>query len=292
MGRANQNGAKACLLSDRPGKAQISVFSARHTATFMRRSRWLPEGSQCGRMMAQNIYDTPEFFDGYSRLERSVKGLDGAAEWPALRTMLPSMRGLRVVDLGCGFGWFCRWAREQGAAQILGIDVSENMLARAKTTTSDPLVTYERADLERLGLPAVAFDLAYSSLALHYIEDLAGLLATVRDALVPGGNLVFSAEHPIYTAPTYPGWVLDAEGRKTWPVDGYLTEGPRTTDWLAKGVVKQHRTLGTYLGLLLRSGFTITHVEEWGPTDDQVAERPALADERQRPPFLLVAARR
>src|ERR1700689_3875022 len=58
--------------------------------------------------MTQNIYDNPEFFAGYSQLGRSVDGLDGAAEWPALRAMLPAMEGINVVDLGCGFGWFCR----------------------------------------------------------------------------------------------------------------------------------------------------------------------------------------
>ncbi|RUW96707.1 SAM-dependent methyltransferase, partial [Mesorhizobium sp. M8A.F.Ca.ET.023.01.1.1] len=52
--------------------------------------------------MAQNIYDQPEFFAGYSQLGRSVEGLDGAAEWPALRAMLPDVTGLRIVDLGCG----------------------------------------------------------------------------------------------------------------------------------------------------------------------------------------------
>ena len=66
--------------------------------------------------MTQNIYDDPAFFDGYSRLNRSVHGLDGATEWPALRAMLPDPRGLRVLDLGCGYGWFCRWAAQQGAA--------------------------------------------------------------------------------------------------------------------------------------------------------------------------------
>jgi SAM-dependent methyltransferase len=66
--------------------------------------------------MAQNIYDNEEFFEGYSRLPRSVEGLDGAPEWPALRALLPDLRGLDVLDLGCGFGWFCRWARGQGAA--------------------------------------------------------------------------------------------------------------------------------------------------------------------------------
>jgi ubiquinone/menaquinone biosynthesis C-methylase UbiE len=242
--------------------------------------------------MAQNIYDNPEFFEGYSRLGRSVEGLDGAAEWPSLRALLPDLRGLRVVDLGCGLGWFCRWARQAGAAEILGLDVSENMLVGARTATEGTGITYARADMDRLDLAAASFDLAYSSLALHYIEDLAGLLATVHRALVPGGSLVFSVEHPIFMAPTHPAWSQDADGRKTWPVDGYLTEGPRTTDWLAKGVIKQHRTVGTYLNLLIQLGFVISHVEEWGPTDDQIAARPALADERQRPPFLLVAARR
>ncbi|HMD63937.1 MAG TPA: class I SAM-dependent methyltransferase [Stellaceae bacterium] len=242
--------------------------------------------------MTQNIYDNPEFFAGYSRLGRSVEGLDGAAEWPALRSLLPDLRRLRVVDLGCGFGWFCRWAREQGAAEVLGIDVSEKMLARARDTTTDTAVTYLRADIERLDLPEAGFYLAYSSLALHYIQDLAGLLVKLHCALVPGGHLVFSVEHPIFTAPRHPGWSVDADGCKTWPVDNYLCEGLRTTDWLAEGVIKQHRTLGTYLNLLLRLGFALAHVEEWGPTDEQIVAHPSWAEERQRPMFLLVAARR
>jgi len=242
--------------------------------------------------LTQNIYDDPEFFEGYSRLGRSVEGLDGAAEWPALRALLPDLRGLRVLDLGCGFGWFCRWAREQGAAHVLGLDVSERMLERARTSTEGGGIVYDRADLDRVELAPASFDLVYSSLALHYLEDLDRLLAQVHRALVGGGRLVFSVEHPIYTAPSDPKWSTDAAGRKTWPVDGYLVEGPRSTDWLAKGVIKQHRTLATYLTLLLRTGFTIAHVEEWGPTDAQITARPALAEERQRPAFLLVSARR
>ncbi|WP_119460350.1 class I SAM-dependent methyltransferase [Rhodospirillaceae bacterium SYSU D60014] len=242
--------------------------------------------------MAQNIYDTPEFFEGYSQLGRSVEGLAGAAEWPALRALIPDLHGLEVVDLGCGFGWFCRWAREQGAAHVLGLDVSEKMLARARAATSDAAITYVRADLERLDLPEASFDLAYSSLALHYIVDLAGLLAKVHRALIPGAHLIFSIEHPIYMAPAHPGWSVDREGRKTWPIDSYQVEGPRRTDWLAKGVIKQHRTIGTTLNLLIRLGFAISHVEEWGPTDEQIAAKPELAEERERPMFLLVAARR
>jgi len=242
--------------------------------------------------MTQNIYDNPEFFAGYSQLGRSIEGLAAAPEWPSLQALLPPLRGQRVVDLGCGFGWFCRWVREQGAAKVLGLDVSERMLARARATTTDPAITYERADLEHLQLPDAGFDLAYSSLALHYIEALPALLAQVHRALVPGGALVFSVEHPIYTAPRQPGWTTDAEGRQTWPVDAYLAEGPRRTDWLARGVIKQHRMIGTYVNLLTGLGFTLVHLEEWGPTAAQIAARPELAVERERPAFLLVSARR
>ena len=201
------------------------------------------------------------------------------------------MAGLHVVDLGCGFGWFCRWAREAGAARVLGLDVSENMLARARESTPDKAISYERADLEQLTLPAGSFDLAYSSLALHYIEQLEPLLQAVHRALAPGGRMVFLVEHPLHTAPTRPGWVEDT-GHRTWSLDRYLDEGPRSTDWLAKGVIKQHRTIATYLNQLTACGFTLAHIEEWGPTDVQIAAHPEWKGERDRPPFLLVSARR
>ena len=241
--------------------------------------------------MAQNIYDRPDFFAGYSQLRRSIDGLEGAVEWPSVRSLLPDVVGLRIVDLGCGFGWFCRWAKVRGAAEVLGLDASERMLARARSWPNAG-IRYEVSDLEQLELSPNLFDLAYSSLALHYVENLASVFATVHGALVPGGCFVFSIEHPIYMASARPGWSVDADGRRTWPVDGYFVEGPRTTDWLAPGVVKHHRTLGTTLNLLIRSGFQVEHVEEFCPSPEQIAVRPELAEERDRPTFLLVRGRR
>jgi len=242
--------------------------------------------------MTQNIYDDGMFFAEYSRLRRSVEGLDGAPEWPALRALLPELHGRRVLDLGCGFGWFCRWARQQGAARVLGIDVSERMLAQARATTQDPAIAYTRADMEALELPAGSFDLAFSSLALHYVQDLDRLVREVHGSLAPGGSLVFSVEHPVFTAPAKPGWSRGADGRATWPIDSYLDQGPRSTVWLTKGVIKHHRTVAAYLNTLIKCGFAIAQVEEWGPTEEQVQSQPALAAERQRPPFLLVGAKR
>ena len=119
--------------------------------------------------MTQNIYDDPFFFRAYSQMDRSLHGLAGAPEWSAMRSMLPALQGTRILDLGCGFGWFCRWARTQGAQSVLGIDVSENMLARAAEMTSDDEVAYQRADLEQIEFPENNFELGlqFSYFSLH-----------------------------------------------------------------------------------------------------------------------------
>lgn len=242
--------------------------------------------------MAQNIYDNPEFFAGYSQLPRQVHGLAGAPEWPAIRAMLPDLTNKRIVDLGCGFGWFARWARQHGAASVLGVDVSEKMIARAKAETSDSSIVYLLADLETHDLPPAAFDFAYSALTFHYIEDFSRLVRRVHRSLTPGSNLVFTIEHPIYMAAAHPHWCTDEDGRKTWPVNGYAVEGARRTDWFAKGVLKYHRKLGTTLNALIAAGFAVRHVEEFAPTAAQIAANPGLEEELERPMMLLISAQR
>ena len=242
--------------------------------------------------MAQNIYDDPDFFAGYSRLPRQVHGLEGAPEWPAIRALLPDVTGRRVADLGCGFGWASRWFREQGAASVVGFDLSRNMIARARADTSDPGIDYRIADLEALDLPEAAFDLVYSALAFHYVADFGRLMRMIHKALVSGGGLVFTIEHPIFMAAAHPHWGLDEDGRKTWPVNGYSAEGERRTDWFAKGVLKHHRTLATTLNTLIGAGFALRRVEEFAPTPQQIARMPELAEEMERPMLLLVAARK
>ncbi|MDQ0875695.1 SAM-dependent methyltransferase [Paenibacillus sp. V4I3] len=71
--------------------------------------------------MKQNKYDDLGFFEKYSEMPRSIGGLNAAGEWPVLRTMIPALRDKRVLDLGCGFGWHCQYAREQQARSVVGV---------------------------------------------------------------------------------------------------------------------------------------------------------------------------
>src|SRR5260370_35128948 len=88
---------------------------------------------------------------------------------------------------------------------------------------------------------------------------------------------LLSSALPIFTAPTQPGWSVGVSGKKTWPVDSYLCEGSRSTDWLAKGVIKPQRTEGTYLRLLLRVGVTPSRIEDSGPREEHRATRQTAA---------------
>lgn len=242
--------------------------------------------------MTQNIYDDPQFFAGYATLDRSTRGLEGAPEWPALRALLPELTGKRVADLGCGYGWFCRYARDAGAVRVTGFDVSHKMLERAAAMTPEKNIAWQHADLETLTLPELSLDLVWSSLTLHYLRNIPALFATVYQALVPGGMLIFSAEHPIYTAPLAPGWSSDTGGRRSWPVNHYQQEGERVNHWFNADVRKQHRKLATWINLVLASGLELIHLDEWGPTAEQITAAPQLAEEADRPMFFLLAARR
>jgi ubiquinone/menaquinone biosynthesis C-methylase UbiE len=241
--------------------------------------------------MSQNVYDQQEFFENFTKLDRQTRGLDGTPEWPKLRAMIPDLKGAKVLDLGCGFGWVSRYARSQGAAHVRGIDLSTNMLTRARSMTSDDGIAYEQADLEEVTLPETEYDVVFSSLAMHYLTGLPRMISAISKSLKPGGKFVFSVEHPMFTATTPPNFTVDeGTGRRLWLIDAYQQEGPRFTNWYTDGVRKQHRTIGTYINLLLGSGLRLTDFVEWCPSENELAENPSFDVELIRPRFLLMGA--
>jgi len=239
----------------------------------------------------QNKYDDPSFFTNYSRMARSIGGLDAAGEWPAFRALLPTLRDKNVLDLGCGFGWHCRYAREQKARSVVGIDISEKMIARARESTSDSAIEYRQLAIEDISFPPEEFDVVVSSLALHYVEHFDIVCRKVHHCLVSEGNFVLSVEHPVFTALAAQDWYYGQHGERLhWPLDQYQDEGPRQARFLGHDVVKYHRTVATYLNTLIDADFTITTLSEPQPTLEMLDKHPDMRDETRRPMFLLIAA--
>ncbi len=74
--------------------------------------------------MITSEYDNEHFFNEYAKMARGQQGLAGAGEWHQLKPLFPPLEGKRVLDLGCGDGWHCKFASELGALQLLGIDAA------------------------------------------------------------------------------------------------------------------------------------------------------------------------
>jgi 2-polyprenyl-3-methyl-5-hydroxy-6-metoxy-1,4-benzoquinol methylase len=242
----------------------------------------------------QNIYDDPRFFAGYSTLERFGAGWEAAMEHADLLALLPDVAGRRVLDLGCGAGQLAHHLATRGAADVVAVDVSERMLALARTRWAHPHVSYCRAPIEELTFPSARFDLVVSSLVLHYVADYGGLILRIAEWLAAGGVLVYSTEHPIFTA-RLPGdgWALDGAGRRTrWCLDHYADEGAREETWFVPGVRKVHRTLATLVNGVVDAGLVVERVVEPVPSEQWLRDHPNARDERRRPVFLLLRARR
>ena len=240
--------------------------------------------------MKENKYDDDAFFAEYSKMSRSVDGLAGAGEWHAFRKLMPDFSGKRVLDLGCGFGWHCAYALEHGAQSVVGVDLSHKMLSRAKGMVRSPKVQFIQTSIEDYPYPKEAFDVVVSSLALHYVSDFADICRKVYDTLAPGGEFVFSVEHPIFTAYGSQDWFYDEAGNILhFPVDNYFYEGERSAVFLGEEVRKYHKTLTTYLNGLLTNGFTLEHVVEPQPPERMLSLE-GMSDEMRRPMMLIVAA--
>ena len=237
-----------------------------------------------------NIYDDEAFFQAYAQMDRSRGGLSSAGEWHQLAPLIPDLHGKSVLDLGCGYGWHCRYASDRGAETVSGIDPSEKMIAEALQKNSAPNISYRVCSAEDYEYPENTFDFVISNLVLHYIKDLENIYKNVWKTLRPSGIFLFNIEHPVFTAGVQEDWIYDADGTPLcWPVDNYYYPGERTTRFLGHTVKKQHHTLSQILMGLIRTGFRLEAVEEAMPSPEML-HLPGMKDEMRRPMMLLVKA--
>lgn len=235
-------------------------------------------------------YDNEKFFEEYAKMSRSRDGLSAAGEWHQLMPLFPSLKEKNVLDLGCGYGWHCKFAAEQGAVRVLGIDLSWKMIEEAKKRNAEKQIKYRVCGIEEYEYPENMWDCVVSNLALHYIENIEEIFQKVYRTLKTGGIFLFNIEHPVFTAGVGQDWVYTSEGTpKYWPIDNYFSPGERNTHFLGCNVVKQHHTLTQILMGLLNNGFELKAVVEAEPPKEMM-EISGMKDELRRPMMLLVKA--
>lgn len=240
----------------------------------------------------QNIFDNSEFYEGYKMIRNNKYSANEVEEKPAIFSMLPDLKGKRILDLGCGYGENCRKFVDLGAEFVMGIDISNKMLQVAKEQHSHEKIVFKEMNMDNILEIKEKFDLIVSSLAIHYVRDFDKLVKSVKELLVGEGIFVFSQEHPIATAPV--NGIKWYQGEKY--IDGmflsdYSKEGLRDVKWIVDHVIKYHRKQSTILNTLIQNGFTIMCVDEPTVSEDIVKMERCLSRCWHAPDFLLVKAK-
>jgi ubiquinone/menaquinone biosynthesis C-methylase UbiE len=200
--------------------------------------------------------------NGYDRWA-AVYDHDGnplqALEGPVIRAAAGDVRGLSVLDMGCGTGRHCVWLVEAGAS-VTAVDFSEGMLAKARQKPGMEKVRFIAHDLKQpLPLPATSFDLIISGLVLEHMADLQNFFAQIHNVLKPGGKAVVSAMHPAM-------FLRGTQARFTDPASGELVQ---------PGSIAH--PVGAFAMAAVRAGLQLVEIDELAPDAEFAARFPRAA---------------
>lgn len=200
-------------------------------------------------------------------------------ERPAVLSLLPPVVGKRVLDVGCGSGWYAEYLVEQGAT-VTAIDVSPKMVAFTQARLGDRATVLE-ADLGRpLAFENGSFDLVLCPLVMHYLQDWGPVFGEFQRVLTDGGQLLFSTHHPF----------MDFQ---QFAVDDYFAIELLEDTWSLGKVRYYRRPLTDMIDALAEANFVVERLLEPRPTDDYRAADPEWFQRLSTNPwFLVIRAKR
>lgn len=240
--------------------------------------------------MKQNIYDNNEFFKQYQQIRAREFNYNKQIEQPNFLQLVPDLQGQVVLDIGCGAGDFAAICIQKGAKEVLGIDISTNMITTAKKRHQQNHLKFMDIAFEDVILQQGHFHFVSSSLALHYMANLHDVIQKISAALSRGGIFLFSIQHPIYTANMgQDNWITDEDGNHLhFAVDRYHDEGIRKENWLVDDVMMYHRSIATIVNTLMNNGLSIEKVVEPIPSEEFLQQVPNFKKTLRSPPFLII----
>lgn len=205
----------------------------------------------------QTLYD--DNAGHWVRTERT--SLSDYTARPRVLDLCEPAAGRRVLDLGCGEGYCSRILRQRGA-EVVGVDISPEMIARARQAEEHaPLgIEYEVGDAAQAAFSASTFDVVVAVFLFNYlnVDQMRQTMVNVHSMLRPGGSFVFSVPHPAFPfmRKAEPPFYFDVEGA------GYFSDRNRLfpgriwkRDGVALDVQLVHKTFEDYFDALKAAGF-------------------------------------
>lgn len=217
---------------------------------------------------------------------------------PNLMRILAIKEGERVLDVGCGQGYFTREVLK-ATKSVAGADISKELIAKAKAQT--PGIQFHIAPADKLKFAGNAqFDAALCVLALQNMQDVSLVFKEVKRVLKPHGRFVFVLNHPAFRVLKRSSWGWDEEAKAQYRrIDSYLSAAKVAVDMTpGKGrkaeTISYHRSLQDFVKALSGAGLCVTRLEEWiSHKQSQKGPRQKAEDiaRREIPLFMCIEAR-
>jgi len=220
----------------------------------------------------------------YSALAED-KAENGLVEHPAMRERLGDVRGLSVLDAGCGPGILSRWLMTHGAKRVAGIDISPKMLSLAKKRCGSK-ADFHLSDLAKPMpfLETGSFDIVAASLAFDYVKNWRTPIREFRRVLRDGGRLVMTVQHPVSSYRWYLPQAITGIRKVAAEWKGFGGE-PVT-------VPAYYRSVREMVMPLLKGGFSLVYVGDTLPSPKLKSANPDLYRKYMAfPPFMIIEAR-
>lgn len=226
---------------------------------------------------------------------------------PAFFKMLPDIKNLKGLDIGCGEGYNTRIAAKRGA-NITAIDISTVFITSAEESEKqEPLgIKYQVASATYIPFPDKSFDFAIATMSLMDISDTEKAISEAFRVIKPNGFFQFSITHPCFTISSG-RWVKDDEGKRTGLIvtDYFKRFEGEIEEWIFGAAPKEMidkmrkfkiprftRILSDWLNILIAEGFVLEEFCEPYPSDEVLKRYPGEYDSTIIPYFMIIRCRK
>lgn len=175
-----------------------------------------------------------------------------------LRQVDLNLEGRKIVEVGCGTGRNTTWLAER-AVQIVGLDFSEEMLARARSRINDPRVRFVQHDVRMTWpLADASAEVVIAMLILEHVENLAPVFAEAARVLNAGGEFFLCELHPMRQLSGGQAQFSNSKTGERQLVSAFLHD------------------VSDYVNTGLASGFELKQMGEWRDADAPANSQPRL----------------
>ena len=204
---------------------------------------------------------------------------------------LGDVKGLDILDLGCGEGGYSRELAGRGA-KVTAVDCSEMSIAYAALAAEEKSLDISclvRNSSDLYGIEKNSFDIVLCAMMLMDVEDFDGTMKEIYRVLRPKGKVFISILHPCFKPPMEHKWFKENDTVQVI-VKNYFEPEEWTGEiaGIAQPVIYRHRTMSDYVKVFVKNNFRLIDLNEPKPTEEQMKMSPRIGWLAKIPMYMFI----